>query len=145
MDYSHRIVNLWTVFLLAMLFHTDLGLMPLFHDLSVAEFHGQTMADVSPIFWLMLIFFILPLFAIIVISFSQSRKVRQVHFGLTVVYSVLNLGHLIADLSLETIVWYQIFLMIFLFLLGLLINAVSWRWLKTVKSTPVHSVSGFKN
>ncbi|AGF53026.1 sll0678 [Synechocystis sp. PCC 6803] len=145
MDYSHRIVNLWTVFLLAMLFHTDLGLMPLFHDLSVAEFHGQTMADVSPIFWLMLIFFILPLFAIIVISFSQSRKVRQVHFGLTVVYSVLNLGHLIADLSLETIVWYQIFLMIFLFLLGLLINAVSWRWLKTVKSTLVHSMSGSKN
>lgn len=144
MDYSHRIVNLWTVFLLAMLFHTDLGLMPLFHNLSVAEFHGQTMSDVSPIFWLMLVFFILPLFAIIVISFSQSRKVRQVHFGLTVAYSVLNLGHLIADLSLETIVWYQIFLMTFLFLLGLLINAVSWRWLRVFKSNSIHPASGFK-
>jgi ABC-type spermidine/putrescine transport system permease subunit II len=144
MDYSHRIVNLWTVFLLAMLFHTDLGLMPLFHDLSVAEFHGQTMSDVSPILWLMLVFFILPLFAIIVISFSQSRKVRQVHFGLTVAYSVLNLGHLIADLSLETIVWYQIFLMTFLFLLGLLINVVSWRWLRVFKSNVTHPASGFK-
>lgn len=143
MDYCQRIINLWTVFLLGMLFHTDLGLMPLFHNLSVAEFQGQTMAEVAPIFWLMLIFFLLPLLAIIVISFSQSRKVRQIHFGLTVLYSVLNLGHLIADLMLDTIVWYQIFLMTFLLLLGLLINVVSWRWLKSIKSIPVHPVSSY--
>ncbi|MEB3161317.1 MAG: hypothetical protein VKL20_07645 [Synechocystis sp.] len=143
MDYSHRIINLWTVFLLGMLFHTDLGLMPLFHDLSVAEFQGQTMADVAPIFWLMLAFFMFPLLAIIVLSFSQSRRTRQLHFGLTVVYSVLNLGHLVADLMLDPIIWYQIFLMIFLFLLGLLLNVVSWRWLKSIKSIAVHPVSGY--
>ncbi|MEY2983404.1 MAG: hypothetical protein RLZZ568_21 [Cyanobacteriota bacterium] len=143
MDYCHRIINLWTVFLLGMLFHTDLGLMPLFHDLSVAEFEGQTMSDVAPIFWLMLAFFMLPLLAIITLSFSQSRRTRQIHFGLTVVYSVLNLGHLVADVMLEEIVWYQIFLMTFLFLLGLLLNGVAWRWLKSLKSIPVHPVSSF--
>lgn len=143
MDYCQRIINLWIVFLLGTLFHTDLGLMPLFHSLSVAEFQGQTMADVAPIFWLMLIFFLLPLLAIIVMSFSQSRKIRQIHFGLTVIYSVLNLGHLIADLMLDPILWYQIFLMAFLFLLGLLINVVSWRWFKSIKSIPVHPVSSY--
>lgn len=143
MDYCQRIINLWIVFLLGMLFHTDLGLMPLFHDLSVADFHGQTMADVAPIFWLMLAFFLLPLWAIIVLSFTQSRKTRQIHFGLTVIYSVLNLGHLIADLLLDEIVWYQIALMAFLFLLGLLLNVVAWRWLKSMKSIPVHPVSSF--
>jgi ABC-type spermidine/putrescine transport system permease subunit II len=101
------------------------------------------MADVAPFFWLMLAFFMLPLFAIIVLSFSQSRKIRQIHFGLTVIYSVLNLGHLIADLTLALIIWYQIFLMAFLFLLGLLINVVSWRWFKAIKSIPVHPVSSY--
>lgn len=143
MDYCHRIINLWIVFLLGMLFHTDLGLMPLFHNLSVAEFQGQIMADVAPIFWLMLAFFMLPLFAIIVLSFTQSRRTRQIHFGLTVVYSVLNLGHLIADLMLDPIIWYQIFLMVFLFLLGLLLNVVSWRWLRSLKSIPIHPISSF--
>jgi ABC-type spermidine/putrescine transport system permease subunit II len=143
MDYCHRIINLWIVFLLGMLFHTDLGLMPLFHDLSVAEFHGQTIADVVPIFWLMLMFFMIPLWAIVLLSFTQSRGTRQVHFGLTVVYSMLNLGHLMADLMLDEIVWYQIFLMVFLFLLGLLLNIVAWRWLRSIKSIPVHAVSHF--
>jgi len=143
MDYCQRIINLWTVFLLGMLFHTDLGLMPLFHDLSVAEFQGQTMAEVAPIFWLMLAFFMLPLLAIVVLSFNQSRQTRRIHFGLTVLYSVLNLAHLIADLMLDPIVWYQIFLMAFLFLLGLLLNVVSWQWLKSPKSLPVHPASSY--
>lgn len=133
MDYRHQIINLWTVFLLGMLFHTDLGLMPLFHDISVVEFHGQTMADIAPIMWLMLLFFILPLFAILALSFGQSRKLRQVHFGLTVLYSFLNLAHLMADLALEEIIWYQIFLMVFLVLIGLLLNIVSWQWLRSIR------------
>ncbi len=34
---QEKIIALWIVFLLGMLFHTQLALMPLFHGLKVAE------------------------------------------------------------------------------------------------------------
>jgi hypothetical protein len=37
--YQERIITLWAVFLLGTLFHTQLGLMPLFHNQSIA-LHG---------------------------------------------------------------------------------------------------------
>jgi hypothetical protein len=36
-NYRGKIIALWTVFLLGKLFHTQLGLMPLFHGLNVVE------------------------------------------------------------------------------------------------------------
>lgn len=43
-----KILVLWNVFLLGLLFHTDLGLMPLFHGLDVAHSDPhQATADVG--------------------------------------------------------------------------------------------------
>jgi hypothetical protein len=125
-----KIIVLWLVFLLGLLFHTDLGLMPLFHDLSVAESHAKDMAEVTPIFWAMLGFFVLPMFAIVATLFIDSKRYRKLHFGFTILYSVLNFFHLLADLLVPPILWYQVFLMVILFVLGLLINFVSFQWMK---------------
>lgn len=51
-----KIIILWIVFLLGLLFHTQLGLMPLFHGLSVADSQAKSMAEIAPILWLMLVF-----------------------------------------------------------------------------------------
>ena len=51
------------------------------------------------------------------------------HFGFTVVYSILNLGHLIADIMVGA-PWYQLVLMVLLLLIGLLLNLVSFQWIK---------------
>jgi hypothetical protein len=125
-----KIIVLWLVFLLGLLFHTDLGLMPLFHDLSVAESHAKDMAEVTPIFWAMLGFFVLPMFAIVATLFIDSKRYRKLHFGFTILYSVLNFFHLLADLLVPPILWYQVFLMVILFVLGVLINFVSFQWMK---------------
>lgn len=44
-----KVIALWTTFLLAMLFHIQLALMPLFHAMSVAESHTHPYASVDAI------------------------------------------------------------------------------------------------
>jgi hypothetical protein len=127
---QQQIITLWLVFLLGLLFHAQLGLMPLFHNLSVAEFSAQSTAEIAPIMWLMLGFFTLPIAAIIATAFTDSQRYRIVHFGLTIVYSVLNFFHLVADLIVQPIVWYQIALIAILLVIGLLLNLVSYQWMK---------------
>jgi hypothetical protein len=126
-NYSQKISALWTSFLLGTLFHTDLGLMPLFHDLEVE--HSHATGDLNKIFGFMLLFFILPMLAIIAPSFTMAKSYRNFHFGLTLVYSVLNLGHLIADIVVGA-PWYQLVLMVLLLIIGLLLNLVSFQWIK---------------
>ncbi|MCF4969429.1 hypothetical protein [Nostoc sp. CMAA1605] len=114
-----------------MLFHTQLGLMPLFHGLSLIESQKATsMNQISSIMWLMLGFFTIPILAIIATVFTANRRYRVFHFWLTIVYSVLNLTHLVLDLLLPQVIWYQITLMVILFLIGLLLNLVAFQWMK---------------
>ncbi|WP_353933095.1 hypothetical protein WJM97_03100 [Okeanomitos corallinicola TIOX110] len=129
--YREKIINLWAVFLLGTLFHTQLGLMPLFHSLNVVESQpAKSLDEVSLIFWLMLGFFMLPMLAIIGTTFTENKRYRILHFGLSVFYGFMNLMHLVLDLLLPRVIWYQIALMAFLFLLGLLLIFVAYRWMK---------------
>ncbi len=127
---QEKIIILWIVFLLGLLFHTQLGLMPLFHGLNVADSQAQNIGEITLIMWLMLGFFVLPMAAIIVTIFNDSKRYRSIHFGLTIFYTVLNFFHLIADSIVPPIALYQIALMVILFIIGLLLNFVSFGWLK---------------
>ena len=134
-NYREKIIALWTVFLLGILFHTQLGLMPLFHgiDVAIMGHHHQeaaTMAEIEPILWGMLVFFMLPMLAIIATAFYEFKRYRIFHFGLTLVYTVLNLIHAIADLLVDPIAWYQIVLMVLLIFIGILLNIVSYQWMR---------------
>ncbi len=134
-NYQTKIVALWVVFLLGTLFHTQLGLMPLFHGLTVVESQKATnINEISRIMWVMLGFFVLPMLAIIGTVFTESKRYRLVHFGLTIVYSILNFLHLVLDLLLPQVIWYQITLMVLLFLIGLLLNVVAVQWMKAPSS-----------
>lgn len=126
-NYPQKIGALWTAFLLGTLFHTDLGLMPLFHNLPVEESHAA--GNIDSIFGFMLAFFVLPMLAIILPTFTQAKPYRTFHFGLTIAYSVMNLGHLIADIVVLA-AWYQLILMVLLLLIGLVLNLVSFQWIK---------------
>lgn len=131
-----KIIALWTVFLLGTLFHTQLALMPLFHgiDVAIMSHHHQgaaTVGEIEPILWGMLFFFVLPITAIVATAFFQFKRWRHFHFALTLVYTVLNFAHLIADLLVDPIPWYQIVLMLLLLGIGILLNLVAYQWLKT--------------
>lgn len=140
-NYRERIIALWTVFLLGTLFHTQLALMPLFHGLSVIESQKATnIKDISGIMWLMLGFFVLPMLGIIVTAFTDSKRYRIIHFGLTIFYSIMNLLHVILDLFVQPVFWYQIALMVLLFFVGLLLNITAFKWMRlhTRANQPQH-------
>lgn len=128
-NYQGKIITLWTTFLLGTIFHTDLGLMPAFHGQSIAHSHDEA-ANIAWIFWLMLAFFVVPMFAVIATAFTDSKGFRIAHFWLTIFYSVMNLLHVVFDLLVTPIVWYQIALMVILFAIGLLLNVVSFQWMQ---------------
>lgn len=128
--HQEKIITLWIVFLLGLLFHTQLGLMPLFHDLSIVSSPAKDLSEISPVLWLMLAFFVVPMAAIVGTLFTDSYAYRKLHFSLTVFYTMLNISHLVADLFVIPIAWYQILLMVILVLLGLMINLVSFQWMR---------------
>lgn len=129
-SYQTKIITLWGVFLLGLLFHTQLGLMPLFQGQSVVISGAHTTGDSVWILWLMLGFFVLPLFAMVATLFDTSRRYRRLHFGGTVFYSVMNFLHVIADVWAKPIAWYQITLMIVLLMVGLVLNRVAFQWMQ---------------
>lgn len=130
-----KVTALWTVFLLGLLFHTQLALIPLFHGINVAESHTHEYVNLDVVMWFMLIFFGLPLLAILGSVFWPSRPFRQLHFGMTLVYTVLNGIHLLMDVLVGA-PSYQLMLMVLLFCVGLLLNWVGYRWMRTSKQTP---------
>jgi hypothetical protein len=130
-NYSEKICALWSVFLLGTLFHTQLGLMPLFHGLSVEQSHAKSVESINWILWLMLAFFAIPMIVIILTVFTHSMRYRKIHLGITIIYSVLNISHLAADLMVQPIFWYQIALMAILVGVGLLLNWVSSQWVQS--------------
>lgn len=130
---QEKIIILWAVFLLGTLFHTQLGLIPLFHGINIARTNAPeiiNIAEITGVLWGMLVFFAIPMLAIVATAFINSRRYRVFHFGLSVVYSVLNLLHLVLDLMVKPIGWSQITLMVILFVIGLLLNVVAWQWMQ---------------
>jgi hypothetical protein len=135
-DHALRLRSLWIAYLLAMLFHVQLGLMPLFHGLSVVIGNTVNPSRLTFIYWSMMGYFLLPLAALLMISWAASdgrgdgpwRPWRRWHFWLSVIYSVTNLIHLIADIFIPDSRGDQVFLMALLLLIGLLINRQAWLW-----------------
>lgn len=135
-DHALRLRSLWIAYLLAMLFHVQLGLMPLFHGLSVVVGNTVNPSRLTLVYWSMMVYFLLPLAALLLISWAASdgrgdgpwRPWRRWHFWLSVLYSVTNLIHLIADIVIPDSRGDQVFLMALLLLIGLLINRQAWLW-----------------
>jgi hypothetical protein len=134
-NHAQRLITLWIAWLLAMLFHVDLGLMPLFHGQS-PEINSQVpLATLPLLFGAMLVYFLLPLLVIVLISFADSaigpgirwQPLRRMHFWLSVVYSITNILHLLSDILVPDARLDQIVLMVVLTLLGLVINIEGWH------------------
>lgn len=135
-NHAQRLITLWIAWMLAMLFHVDLGLMPLFHGQS-PEIHSRLTTSALPLlFGAMLGYFLLPLIAIVLISYADTaarpaarwRSWRGQHFWLSIVYSVTNVPHLVADILVPGARPDQIVLMAVLTVFGLLINVEGWHW-----------------
>jgi hypothetical protein len=133
-DHGLRLRSLWLSWLLAMLFHVDLGLMPLFHGIS-PQIKGQVADSQLPgLFATMLGYFLVPLAAVVGIAYASSnptsrrQPLRLAHWGLSVVYSLSNMVHLVADILVPDSRPDQVVLMGVMVAIGLLINREAWLW-----------------
>lgn len=135
-DHALRLRSLWTCYLPAMIFHADLGLMPLFHGISPEIESHVDPARLPLLFGAMLVYFLVPLVSILLIAYAASDPVHErrwrpwcrFHFWISVVYTVTNLPHLIAEIVVPDSRADQVALMVVLLAIGLLINLEGWRW-----------------
>jgi len=137
-----RLQSLWISYLLAMLFHVDLGLMPLFHGLS-PEIASQVPAQrLGWVYRGMLLYFLVPLACLLRISWASSQSLRRghwlgwrrLHFWISVIYTLTNVPHLIADIVIPDARSDQAALMAVLLLLGLLLNREAWAWWRSASA-----------
>ena len=143
-DRALRLRSLWQCWFLALLFHTDLGLMPLFHGLKV-EIESQVAPAVVPmIFGAMLAYGLVPLAAVILSTYAETAAAperrawwrswwrwgwwRRGHLGLSLVYTVTNAAHLVVDLVIPDSRTDQVVLMAVMLAIGLLINREALLW-----------------
>ena len=136
-DHALRLRSLWLCWFLAMLFHTQLGLMPLFHGISPAIESQVPTESLPALYGGMLVYFLVPLAAYGLISWAASapalsqagwRGWKRAHFWLSVFYTATNIPHLVADILIPESRAAQVVLMVVLTLIGLLINLEAWRW-----------------
>ena len=131
-----RIAGLWAAWLLVMLFHVQLGLMPLFHGCTV-EIKTLVPADRLPrLFMAMFVYFTIPVFAMLLAFQAASESLgwaaapgwRAAQFWLSAAYSLTNIGHLIADIRIPDSRLDQVLLMFVLTIIGLLLSWQAWSW-----------------
>jgi hypothetical protein len=133
-----RLQSLWLAWFLCLLFHTDLGLMPLFHGLS-PEIESQLPPERLPqVFWAMLLYFLLPLLAWLLNAYAATsgrrgagrwwRRWRWCQLGFSFLYTITNLAHLVVDILIPDSRSDQVLLMAVMVAIGLLINRESWCW-----------------
>jgi hypothetical protein len=134
-----RLAGLWIAWLLVMLFHVELGLMPLFHGRSVVIQSDVPVRQLPRVFLAMLLYFLIPVVAMLLVvhaiadpgGWSAGVGWRAGQFWLSLIYSLSNGIHLVADIRIPDSRGDQVLLMVLLTLLGLLINQQAWAWWRT--------------
>ena len=129
-----RIAALWIAWLIVMLFHVELGLMPLFHGRSVQIETDVPVARLPRLFMAMLLYLMVPVVAMLLAfhaaadpqSWSAASSWRGAQWWLSLLYTLTNLVHLTADIRIPDARRDQIVLMSFLTLIGLMLNVETW-------------------
>jgi hypothetical protein len=135
-DRSLRLRCLWQCWFLALLFHTDLGLMPLFHGLPVAIESQVNPGAVPLILWAMLAYSLVPLASLILITYAETAANqeqgwwwwRPCHLWLSLLYTLTNACHLGVDMVIPDSRGDQVVLMAVMLAIGLLINREALLW-----------------
>ena len=128
---SAKIITLWVVFLFGMTFHSLLAVMPLFWEQSIAMSPEQIAKNpmVSSM-WMMLFFFLIPMIIIVLTVFVETKWYRIANFSLSIVFTIMNIYHLTGHLGESPVDPIQIVLLSFVLISGILLNIVSFKWLK---------------
>jgi len=126
-----KVIFLWILFLFGMISHVELGLMPIFWAKSVAMSEEQIAASpMVPMLWMMLIIWLIPMIIIAVTLFIEAKWYRITNFVFTLLFSLMNIWHLIEHIGETPVDPRQIVLLTFVLISGILLNIASFKWIK---------------
>lgn len=124
-----KIISLWIIFLFGMAFHSLLAVMPLFFGASVTM-PDATGAVPASMMWMSLILYLIPMIFITATLFLESSCYKITNFVLTLLFTVMNIFHLTAHAGMSPVDPCQIVLLTFVLIFGIILNIVSYRWVK---------------
>jgi hypothetical protein len=114
-----------------MVFHSLLAMMPIFWGESVAMSPELIAKNpIAPMMWMMLFFFLIPMIIILVTVFVEKKWYRITNFVLTLLLTLFNIYHLTGHLGESPVDPRQIMLLTFVLISGILLNIVSFKWIK---------------
>lgn len=131
MNNRAKIITLWVVFLFGMTFHSLLAFMPLFWGGSIAMSPEQIAKNpMASSMWMVLFFFLMPMIVIAVTLFIEAKWYRITNFVFTLLFTMMNIWHLIGHFGESPVDPCQIVLLTFVLISGILLNIVSLKWIR---------------
>ncbi len=126
-----QVITLWIIFLFGMILHSLLGIFPLFWGESISMSQEQIAKNpMESSMWMMIFFFLIPLIIIVFTSFIETKWYRITNFVFTLLFTLMNIWHLFGHLGESPADTRQIVLLTFILLSGVMLNIVSFGWLK---------------
>lgn len=126
-----KVVSLWILFLFGIIFHGILALTPIFWAKSVAMSEELIAANpMVPMLWMMLIIWLIPMIIIAVTIFIEAKWYRITNFVFSLLFSLMNIWHLMGHLGETPVDPRQIVLLTFVLISGILLNIASLKWIK---------------
>ena len=126
-----KVVILWIIFLFGMILHSLLGIFPLFWGESISMSQEQIAKNpMESSLGMMLFFFLIPMIIIVLTSFIETKWYRITNFIFSLLFSLMNVFHLFEHLGESPVDTRQIVLITFILLSGIMLNIVSFKWLK---------------
>ena len=129
MTNRQKIITLWTVFLFGMVFHSLLAMMPLFFGASIAM--QDAMGECPPsMMWMSLLIYLLPMILIVLILSTEEKWYKITNFTFSILFTLMNIFHIVGHLSETPVKSVQVVLLTFVLISGILLNIVSYKWMK---------------
>ena len=124
-----KITILWSVFLFGMTFHSLLAIMPVFFG-AEAAIPGSTGSVPASMMWMSLLIYLIPMILIVLILFTEKKWFKITNFGFSILFTIMNIFHVIGHITEIPVQMVQVVLLTFVLISGILLNIVSYKWMK---------------
>lgn len=129
---------LWLLMVVGMMLHFDYHVSGIFYGIDLKR--PNATGEFPPTIWLIrFVFQIAPMMAVTFLLFFEVQWFRVAHFGVSVLYTLAHASHLIREFEKPDMS--QMNLLSLVLVVSVLLNVVSWRWLKEGKGQTLKAES----
>jgi hypothetical protein len=136
MKNSTKIMVLWEIILLGLIFHSLLEMTPLFFGANIAE-PGSTGNMPAAMTWFCLCFYLIPMLSIVAVLYLSCRWVKITNFVVSILFLLMDAVHFITDgiIGRNPV---QCILLLFILLVSVLLFIASLGWMREKQTKKVY-------